>query len=71
MSIVTRIVLGTSVLEEAMGLPEGVRIVRVEMSQESDAILFWCASEQQARPITAKILSDLGKGFMPETDLKD
>ena len=69
MSKITRIILGTNVLEQAMGMPAGVRIARIEMGQEQDVLYIWVASELEPTPITVKQLGDLGKGFLPREEI--
>ncbi len=70
MAEITRINISTKTLEEAMGLPPGAKIARVDMDHEGSAVYIWVAYEGKATcEISACKLSDLGKGFLPEDQI--
>lgn len=53
-----------------MGLPPGAKIARVEMDREGSAVYIWVAYEGKATcEISARKLSELGKGFLPEDQI--
>ena len=69
MSVVTKMQLSCEALEKAMGMPEGVKIARVDMGIENNAIYIWLASETEPEAISVESISDLGMAFLPKDQI--
>lgn len=71
MAELTRISLSINVLEQAMGLPDGAKIARVDLDPESATFSVLIAYEQPATPVVVSKFADIGVGFLPTDQIPE